>query len=111
MRILWSQGFEYTDKFSGPQYVSRFSSFPYKLVFASKCTWRLFCIANFAKIASNHLKEFGPVTWSWAEYQEDVLLSNVTELITDFEYKMEMLELSVGSAQNSTTESPEAASA
>lgn len=51
------------------------------------------------------------MTWSWAEYQEDVLLSNVTELITDFQYKMEVLELSVGSTQNSTTESPEAAAA
>lgn len=72
---------------------------------------RLFCIANFAKIASNNLKDFGPITWSWAEYQEDVLLVSVTELITDLQYKMEVLELSVDSTQNSTTESPEAASA
>lgn len=44
------------------------------------------------------------MTWSWAEYQEDVLLSNVKN-------KMEVLELSVGVTQNSMAESPEAASA
>lgn len=33
------------------------------------------------------------------------------EQITDLKYKMEVLELSVGSTQNSTTESTEAASA
>lgn len=49
--------------------------------------------------------------WSWAEYQEDVLLSSVTEQITDLKYEMEVLELSVGSTQSSTTESTEAASA
>lgn len=37
------------------------------------------------------------MTWSWAEYQEDLLLSNVTELIIDLQWKMEVLELSVGS--------------
>lgn len=51
------------------------------------------------------------MTWTWAEYEENMLLSNVTELITDVQNKMEVLELSVGPTQNSTTESPEAASA
>lgn len=46
------------------------------------------------------------MTWSSAEYQEDMLLSSVTEQITDLQCEMEVLELSVGS-----TELTEAASA
>lgn len=39
-----------------------------------------------------YLKDFRPMTLSLAECQEDVLLSSVTELITDLQYEMKVLD-------------------
>lgn len=70
-----------------------------------------FTLQILQKPLATYLKDFRPMTLSLAECQEDVLLSNVTELITDLQYEMKVLDSSVGSTQNSTTESHEAASA